>query len=258
MKHIVYILVFLVSSTSALCAQVPREKDEMVRSMAELYAWTTEPWKGNHAAYRQTRIQIEAAIANKKDMVALAQRYYVQAEADLLNPLKQFRWAYASYQASRVVRQTRVNTTRPLLRLQQFRGPYNFEFSRLRFILEAKTSPRAELKPIARRLAERSPNDYDILFYTVAVLDPSKSRAEKQEALTHCQTMLKLAPNRSSAHTSLGFTYFRSWLTSKSRDDGKRSIAAYEKYLKIAPRNDPFRPQAQRLIAMIRSGLSSQ
>lgn len=97
----------------------------------------------------------------------------------------------------------------------------------------------------------REPDDYDVKFRLIAILTPGLSTEEKKQAVSYANDLIRIDAKRPSAYSALGGVYYRSWLISKSRDDAEKSIAAYRRYLQLAPANDTFRPQAQSIIAMM-------
>ena len=88
-------------------------------------------------------------------------------------------------------------------------------------------------------------------------MDPGRSAGERAEAIAYSERLVQLQPKRANAYSALGGTYFVSWFKTKDRTDRDKSLAAYNKFLKLAPPRDPFRPQAMRIVAMLKGNIKS-
>lgn len=220
-------------------------------TVAPSYQWTTEKWSGDDAPYTATRRALEGA-SQQELKTHIAKTAPVLAKP---NPAAKtvFLYGYAAYLLA-----TKLHTpdseqplAAALRAMERSKSPDTYNYARLHFLLVARRGPFAPLRDVGIRLAQKDASDYDVRYYLNNLLKPGVKNEDKVLALRLCQQMIQLDPKRPSAHAALGWTYFRSWLTGKKPDDAEKSIAAYRKYLQLAPANDTFRPQAQSIIAMM-------
>ncbi len=174
-----------------------------------------------------------------------------------MEPQAQFRWAYAAYEAARKTNFVNQHKTlrdieQALQRAASVSPPRNYEYARLRFLAIARNSPYHNLKPVGERLVRRNPQDHEVRFYLVELLDPGLHSEEKQSALMHARFLAQALPEKPTVHSLLGSVYWRIWLKSKSPADADKAIAGYRKFLQTAPPNHPFRRGAESQIKFIR------
>ncbi|RYZ92627.1 MAG: hypothetical protein EOP06_03705 [Proteobacteria bacterium] len=131
-------------------------------------------------------------------------------------------------------------------------SPRVYNWTRLRFLVDARNFPDTLLRPVGERLVQRDPKDYEVKYRLIDTFNPGESKAEKKQALIYAHDLIRLNPKRASGYSALGGVYYRDWLLNKNRTDAGNAIAAYQRYLKIAPPNEPFRRQVTLLIALMR------
>ena len=215
--------------------------------------WAREGWTGDNRPYHRVRTEVNRAISQGQKFVKLMTKYKLLAQKSS-KPLDKFRWAYVTYQAA--IKGSSFSDKELLHVMKSLRNissPKTYDYIRLRFLIESRAWPFRQLKKVGERLAERNPKDYEVKYYLVKILNPGRYLSERQEALRYSRDLIRIAPKRLSAHTALGFTYFKIWLVTKNKDDGDKSIAAYRKYLELAPSNHNFRKQAILTIKMIQN-----
>jgi hypothetical protein len=132
-------------------------------------------------------------------------------------------------------------------------SPHAYEFARLRFLMEAWGAPFPQLEKLGQRLVHRNPQDYDVKYYLVQVLCTVPTPEAKQQALGYVREFMRANPKKISYWLNLGAVYNFSWYQSrgKNRADGKNAIAAYRKYLQLAPADDKKRKGVNEEIAYI-------
>lgn len=220
-------------------------------SRPDQYAWTREPWDSKDP-FARIRLDVDTALARQTKPGQLVSQHQVALKKRPESPQALFQLAYSSYQQSL---QTRKVDTRRVSELNrkfaQLPSPHSYQYARMRFITEAIAFPTSKLKSVGLRLLHRNPKDVDVNFHIINMLDLSKPQ-EKATAFVCARRLVQINPQRPSSHSSLGWVYCRSWMLTKSPQDADKAIAAYTKYLQLAPKNDPFRPRAQQIIAMIR------
>ena len=220
-------------------------------TVAPSYQWTTEKWSGDDAPYVTTRRTLERASQQElKAHIAKTAPALAKPNA----PAKTvFLHGYAAYLLATKfhISNSEQHLGASLRAMERGRSPDAYNYARLHFLLVARRGPFAPLRDVGLRLAQKDASDYDVRYYLNNLLKPGVKNEDKVLAIRLCRQMIKLDPKRPSAHAALGWTYFRSWLTGKKPDDAEKSIAAYRKYLQLAPADDVFRPQAQNIIAMM-------
>ena len=92
----------------------------------------------------------------------------------------------------------------------------------------------------------------------IDTLNIETSTKDRKQAIGYAQDLVRLSPKRPSAHASVGWVYFRSWMVSKTQYDANKAITGYRKYLQLAPKKDNFRKQAERIIKEIQQGQTRQ
>lgn len=214
--------------------------------------WLTEKWTGDEKKWFNLRESIDREIAKNSYGEHLLQRLKVDAQQNTQDAQAQFRWAYVLYQKA-VDGSVSAEKLIPVASraLSEVQSPRVSEFTRLRFLLIGKMFPDRRLLSLGNRLAQLNPNDYSVKYRLVKILDPGLSPQEKQQALLYARDLVRLKPERASAHASLASVYFRSWLLSKNQQDKAQALASYKRYLQLAPKSDSFRSQAQRIIAQL-------
>lgn len=223
-------------------------------SKTEEDSWMEMPFSGDDRPYTRSRLDIENAFEQGAEPNKLVQKYRNLARQNPNDLKAQFRWAYASYQAVKAKTILSHDLSSAIRKLQSFKPPYTYECARLRFILEARVSPRQKLKLLGERLLRKNPNDFDVKYNLIKVIEPTASSWDKQKAVLYCQQLIKSFPKKNSPYAMLGFVYFRSWLKAKNKADAQEAISAYREYVRRVPANDSFRKQAQSIIATIQKG----
>lgn len=216
----------------------------------EKLTWGTEDWNGNNAAYQN----LKRALDNQSD--AQRDRYIREQQKKAVkkkSSLDQFGWAYASWLKRK--KTDKLNDQFQLMlpvrnNFSFVSNPRTYEYTRVRFLVEAWIAPRPQYKEVGRRLLRRSANDYDVKSVMVKVLEIGSSN-EWNMALSYAKDLVKLQPKNPKSHSLLGSVYFNSWNKSKDPAKGRAAIAAYKEYLRLAPPNAEWRPQAEHLIKYI-------
>lgn len=250
MKLKLLVFCLLPLAAKGLTAQVPYDQ-KTIRPNEQL-TWTTLPWSGDDRPYKAIRSNIDNAIQRGQNLDEIVRKYRRLAQQDLLNPLPQFAWAYVSYRASVQGAKLEGELQLALKQLNNFKTPYTYEYARLLFILEARSWPRSKLILAGRKLIQRNPKDYSVLYYLVKIMDPGRSVSERLEAISYSERLVQMEPKRANAYSALGYTYLKSWLKSKSKSDRDKALSAYNRFLNLAPLNDSFRPQAIRIISLLK------
>ena len=235
--------------------------DANPHTVQTLWAWTTEKWDASDRPYQQIRDNIWRSISSGQKPEILDAKYRALAKSEAYHPpydsVAQFRWAYVAYQA--VIVNPQLIDHSDFAAATQALGygpsPRSYEYARLRFLMEAMSWPDIHLKVAGERLLARVPDDFQVKYQLTHVLaSGSTSSQNMNQAVLYAQQLVRAMPSKGRMYGLLGETYYTRWLSGKSSMDGDNAIAAYEKYLALAPPNDSFRHQAQYLIKKIQNG----
>lgn len=245
--------------TAKAWSQVDASRRNPLGENRDLWAWTKEPWMGREGTYRHIRLSTDQAFRKKLSRARLQQyaRYERQAQGKPSDAQAQFRWAYAAFNAALRMpsgsREQQMTFGLVSNALARPKSPRAYEYARLRFLVTAAISPDTRLKTVGRRLVSRNPKDYDVKYLLTDILDPGSNPAEKREALSYAQDLFHLDARRSTpgVHAVIGSIYWRSWRRTKTQEDADNAIAAYQRFLQLAPSNHYYRKGAERMISSI-------
>ncbi len=208
----------------------------------EIGPWQDEAWTADSAPYRRVRESIDKQVAQGVKPEALAAKFAPLWRQDKRNPLALFRWAYAARKARLVPGPFNINriieSDHEMERMHWTQRPHSYDFSRLRFLngVELLDYPKQQqLKGLGRRLIERDPQDEGVKYQLVRLLNSSMEVAERREAIQLAQAMVRAKPDKSNLSGLLADSYTNLWSLTRSRADANQAIAAYRKYLPIAP-----------------------
>jgi len=249
--------------TAMICnsrASIAQTDTTSPNTVTASWAWTTERWDASDRPFQKVRDEVWRSISHGQHPEALVGKYKALARTEPYHPPydlpAQFGWAYAAYQAA--VADPKFRNHGEFLPAIQALGygpsPRSYEYARLRFLMEAMNWPDIHLKIAGERLLRRMPNDFQVKYHLTHVLAAGISPQDRDTAVVYAQQMVRAMPDKANMYSLLGETRFTRWLGNKSKADGDSAVAAYQKYLALAPQNDSFRKQAQFLIKRIRSG----
>lgn len=217
----------------------------------EQYAWTYQVWDSSDP-YARVRANADVALARESRPDQLVGRYSQQASKQPRDPQALYLYAYTFYCRSVQTQKRDERRFTDLSRLfASTPSPRSYQYARLRFVIEGHVFATPKLASLGKRLLRRNPNDVDVNFYIINMLNMAQP-SERALAFTCAYRLARINPKRASSYSSLGWVHFRSWMLTKNPQDADKAIAAYTKYLQLAPANDPFRPRAQQIIALIR------
>ena len=240
--------------------------------VAQSWDWTTQEWTGNDKPYQRIRAEIDQSLAIGKDSQKLIEQQKEIAQKYPNNPQAQFAWGYATYtslpQWTSSYEEWAHNPITDAIASLPATNCYNY--ARLRFLLpldyfntnEAQIVANAHLvDALGQRLLQHNPNDLDVKYklidVDVSILGRSPTDlAVKNRALLYSQEMIQAKPQLSRYRTLPASIYVTCWAHTNNPADARAGIASYEDYLRIAPPDEEFRPDAQRLIKMLQDALA--
>ena len=214
-------------------------------------SWTTERWQRKDV-YESLRSQLNTEISRSKSYNSLVQKYRFRSEQRRQDPNAFFKFAYANFRYAQQTQKKDERQFRNILqRFSQYPPQGSYEFTRLRFIYEALNFATPKLRIVGIRLLDRNTRDLDVNYHIINTLNIARAD-DHQLALTCAKRLVKLAPHKANSHATLGWVYFRAWSISKNQQEARLSLNAYNRYLQLAKPQEPFRPQAQRIVAMLK------
>ena len=212
--------------------------------------WLTENLSENDHPFDSLRGQIDKDFQNKKLSVADLNSYQVTAEKDPKNAQAVFKWAYASYVAQKDF-SIKENAVASSGIFAYASSPKAYDYTRIRFLIAARDKPSPQLVDLGKRLLQRNNRDYDVQYSLIQCMALSPSELEAQQAILLAKNLVHTYPAKPSAYACLGSIYFNVWYTHQKPIDGDEAVAAYQRYLRLASPDDPWRLQAQTLIHYI-------
>lgn len=213
-------------------------------------SWMKKEWIEPEQPFQNLRLQIEKVFQKKsqKNWRSFITRLKSDADKSPQSKTALFKWAYASFLYSA---ETGITDFQTFARLQSLLSENfssgSYQMACLRFLIESRMFASPRLLPIGERLFRRDSRDYDVGYLLINMFNV-RNALQKPQAIRVARQLVKLSPTRRSAQSSLGWVYFRIWLDTHNPKDSATSIAAYRRYLQLAPTNDPFRKRAQDLI----------
>lgn len=203
--------------------------------------WIMDRWTGSDKPFMTVKGAVDNVAQQGRLSRPVLETYRSQARNHPRDPVAQFRLGYACYVAwnGGISLGTEADYLDPLLDvargLQQAPPPHSYEYTRLLFIISAMRSP-SHLSPIGRRLLQHTPEDYDVEFYFYESLLSAATPAEREQALTGAQKLIKQYPERRGGpYAALAEVYTVQWKRGDVQS-GPLAVAAYRKYLSMPPK----------------------
>lgn len=215
------------------------------------YSWMEAKWSASEDnPFRASRQLLESS---PKQALQTFVREVRQSSLQGKDRQQVYRAALAGYLLANKFRDNLGDSVADKSLIEMERRPYgaSYNYSRIHYILLLRRHRVFELKPLGLRLCQQDARDYDVRYLLCTILRPEQKPEDKKLALRLLDQMKKLQPQRASLYSLAANVHFRLWLQSKNTHERDLALAGYRKYLQLAPNVDPFRPQAQRLIAMM-------
>lgn len=203
--------------------------------------WTSQPWKGDDTPYERVRESVDKKLASTTNKDLVVDQYKMIAQSMPNDPIAQFRWGYAVFQTykNESLRDSKFNEV--IYPLSQMTTVSNYEFIRLRFLMEQAGSFANYLDDLAVRLLAKSPNDPDVLAASVRVLSSSKDIAKRRQAVAVAEQLYSKNPTDISVQRKLARVYHMSCVLNKNIEHGRKAIKYYERFSKQATDPDQIR-----------------
>ena len=220
--------------------------------------WTAEPWTGDEKPFLRIRQNIDRQVKAGKKPTALLKAYRAAALKNMGDAQAQFRWAYAAFTAyQKFQKGQNVNeiTKGVAEALERPRSPKSYQYARMRAIFtlwntEYQQRHWSHLRKAAMRMAKRNPKDYSLKY--IFVQDFLQHKETSALGLQWAKEYRKAFPRKPAGLFLLGRVYEGQFGIEGSEAKSKVAISYFQKYLKMAPSNDLYRPAVQARINDIR------
>jgi len=210
---------------------------------------------GDDKPYQKLREDIYSQLMAAKDAQPLLDQYRAEAEAKPKDPLAQFAWGYTALRTPALAGHENVTVDVSGLpdALAAAPFPRTYDYARLRFLAQAQVRPNGQLEDLGRRLLKRDPTDPAVMYQQISVLEQTPARPQNTEALRLARTLVEAYPDQLAYLRKLGNIYQESYMDfGFHKADAEAAIAVYQKYLQLAPPNDPTRAGIKRTIKIMR------
>jgi predicted Zn-dependent protease len=195
-------------------------------------AWMTHAWNAPDKPYIDADKRVETDVAASTDPVEMLNLYRKRARQRNNDPIAAYSAGYAALLLSNKEKKEYV-TAEDLLRLAAV-DPLNVHlYASLRFALNlTPKGNRKRLYIVGERLFARNPKDKFVGDHLVDLL----CQANKlDDALSVSAKFCKARPQFPAAYARFGQVCDELWLTRRKKQYASMAIAAYTKYLVIAP-----------------------
>jgi len=260
--------ILIISATLSSCALIS-SKSEPIPPAATVpsvdpwkdWAWASKKWLGDDKPYQQIRADIDNAIARGQDSTSLTADYKKAARQNPGDPQAQFRWGYAAWESMKTLHQEsdkwRIFAGVPEA-LAETNFPDTYNYARLRFLAEAWRNRTFKLKSAGEKLLNHNPNDYDVKYQQVGILDMTLTPPEEKQALVYIQDLMRVKPDRPNPYSLLGGVHMDAYDKYHHLEDGQQAIAAYQEYIRLALPDDDYSKSVVRMIAALKDQIAWQ
>jgi tetratricopeptide (TPR) repeat protein len=142
----------------------------------------------------------------------------------------------------------------PLYPMRDTVSPQSYEYTRLHFLLESYFFEELfypSVKAAGERLLRRNPKDTEVKMRMCEVLSYDSTLAGRRRAVTLAKELIHVNPKSAVRYGYLGNVYYGLWIGSQQKPDRDAAIAAFRKYLQLAPTDARRSERMQRLIQLL-------
>lgn len=239
----------LLLATAACASQVRAHRVKPIDpdKIPVQYAWTKEQWTGDERPFTNVRKEIDAAIKAGKDRRSIYYEYSKRSQENFNDRRAAFARAYAKYRAGaiKLTEPSELGANSAEARLADMGRPYTYEYMRVRFLLEVSESPFAYYKRLGERLLRRNPDDYDVIYCQMNVLEPGVSDEDDAQVLVLANQLSRLRPKDPHTDFALGWAYERRYMGSEGQSDFDNAVVAYRQSIGKSTAKIDMRPAAE-------------
>ncbi len=253
-------MLLLLTAIPGCSAQKPPQQHMLTRfertgTTLDGWDWASSYWTGDDKPYQKLREDIYNRLVAAKDAQSLLDQYDAEAKAKPKDPLAQFAWGYAALRTPALAGHESVTVDVSGLpdTLAAAPFPRTYNYARLRFLAQAQVRPNAQLEDLGRRLLKRDPTDPAVMYQQISVLEQTPARPQNTEALRLAKRLVEAYPSQTAYLQKLGNVYEEGYMDfGFHKADADAAISVYQKYLQLAPPDDPARAGIERTIAVMR------
>ncbi len=217
-------------------------------------SWANQPWTGDNRPYHAIRIQVDHLAEQGKLTPSMLQANFKAWQQTPRDPLKLFQWAYADSMAVRYLPNLPPRPQPGDGAFEACPDPHTYDYERVRFLLNWETHENA-LLPLAKRLLQHDPKDYPVQYALAGRYGGRDTPAEKAASLARAQRLLAQYPHKPEIYSLIAGIYCDHWIFQKNKEDARKAIFYYQKYLQIASVDNPWRKQASFWVATLTRSL---
>ena len=221
--------------------------------------WVFEKWSANDKVFPLINKQLQKKILASHDAVSITAAYGELFKKTPKSTVLLFKWGMSTYYASKTKSSTWFPTDSDLLltSLDVIPSPHSFQYDRMRFLIQSHFRGEDFLKTMGLRLLKVNPGDDEVKSSMFPVLNIVGNPRDGQLALDFANELIAKHPANPRWHAMLGSTYNLISVRTNKRLDCEKAITAYQDYLKLAKKTDPFYSHAEYMISVIKKNMPS-
>ena len=224
---------------------------------ADGWGWTTARWTDDDEPYQAIVNKIEANLGHGVKIHSIVTAYQAQEKFHSQDPLAVFAWGAAKWRScclgSNIVASDRDISMLPGELAAVTPQPHDFNWVRLRFLVQAEESPQPELQSVGERLLARRPTDRDVQWQLILVLRRSTDAPQINEAIKISQALVAENPKEMLYRQMLANRLEDRWMDCGHKtSDAEAAVAAYQYYVDHALPGDPVTPNIIHAIALLK------
>ncbi|GAB4469943.1 MAG: hypothetical protein OHK0029_42680 [Armatimonadaceae bacterium] len=176
-----------------------------------------------------------------------------------VDALLQYRFAYAAWLSTNLYNETDyLNLLRDALnQLLPLGSQQPYDVLRLAFLINTRLFPDTKMLPLGKKLIEHKPTDTQVEWYYISLLTVSSEIQDNDEAITRIRKQIRNELQNKEHYYRLGFAYICRKKSLEDVEKSKQGIAAFNKYLSLAPPNNPYRKHAKRFVQILEEKLKN-
>lgn len=256
MKTALWLSISMITMAYAGPAQLNSKYPMGIPPAVKPDAWVAQPWTASDAPFLQIEENVRKQIRAGSSPQAILVAERKNAQEHPLDFAAQFRWLFATTQASGGSDNIEYRAVEAVAR----QDPGNIRaVARIRFaagVLLDQNRSHPDLDRVGERLLQTDPRDRWVRGHLIYDLSNSPASLPKAEVMA--QAFIVQEPNDAEAHSVLASVYQNLWAVSRHRRIyAEKTIAEYKEFLRLAPPDDPFRHDAEYLVKGFTKRLSS-
>jgi tetratricopeptide (TPR) repeat protein len=214
---------------------------------ALIVAWLNKPWTGDDAPYAAVRSEVDSDVL-RGDLHSKIAGYQAAYAADPTDLAKQIRYVYALWADKWWNGYFYFENEREQTDMDDFTDslwrqhrPNTFNYTRMAAICCDSWGLEPGLLPFVQRLLKKDPGDLPARFALSVMLSVTGKAALQTQAITDANILENEYPTNANIRMLQGSAYYCRWNITKDPALAQKSIAAYKRFLDLAPPNDFYR-----------------